>query len=475
MFPFCFDTRLTPSVPLTGQILRCQPDRRRCWRAGGSAQDLRFARWRCRCFPLRGCILAAGLLGSLAAGSTARKDQHSAELARQAQPLIEQLADPDYDVREAAQRRLLEIGKPAADLLRRATKSADIEQRLRAEQILRELRRADLWQPSTIQLKLVDAPVLDVFRAIADQSGNPVNWLRSSRSLQTPVSVAWDGAPYWQAIEEASRKGNVVPHWFDDPKRAGAILAHGAVGAYPVAHVGPLRLQLLNAHRLLTDSLNYGDGTNDRQDGLEMNFALQWEQRFALCRYGSKLKLTEARTDAGEDLHIESRVKFGLMHLLRRHRQLMLPVSLRPPTRPAKKLVRIRAEMELVAAGDYETLVVQTTGATTAAHGGGYSLDFLGTKPAGGMRELRFRWTRPYALDAVNVTDLVDENFRILNDAGEEIAFSQHQVLGDRNGVEYVVHVPAKPAAIEGHVALLRSRRVIDFEFRDVPLPGAPP
>src|SRR5437762_2872147 len=50
--------------------------------------------------------------------------------------VIKQLGDDDFDKREAATKRLEEIGEPALDALHKATTSEDAEVRRRAEDIV---------------------------------------------------------------------------------------------------------------------------------------------------------------------------------------------------------------------------------------------------------------------------------------------------------------------------------------------------
>ena len=80
--------------------------------------------WIPRCFALLWLLL------SFAPGVLAAEPREAA-LAR----LIKQLGHDDFDKREAATKRLAEIGEPALDALRQATTSDDAEVRMRAEQI----------------------------------------------------------------------------------------------------------------------------------------------------------------------------------------------------------------------------------------------------------------------------------------------------------------------------------------------------
>src|SRR4051812_3722036 len=77
----------------------------------------------------------AGLLLVLPYVPAVADDPDDKEIAR----LVKQLGDDDFDTREAATKRLQEIGKPAVGALVRAMKSNDLEVRRRAEAVLTEI------------------------------------------------------------------------------------------------------------------------------------------------------------------------------------------------------------------------------------------------------------------------------------------------------------------------------------------------
>src|SRR5437588_6582913 len=83
--------------------------------------------WLTRCF--------AGLLLVLPFVPAVADDPDDKEIER----LVKQLGSDKYKVREAATKRLKEIGEPAADALVRAMMTNDVEARRRAEAILTEI------------------------------------------------------------------------------------------------------------------------------------------------------------------------------------------------------------------------------------------------------------------------------------------------------------------------------------------------
>src|SRR5438034_6413537 len=83
--------------------------------------------WLTRCF--------AGLLLVLPFVPAVADDPDDKEIAR----LVKQLGSSDFRTRDAATKRLKDLGEPAADALVRAMMTTDLEARRRAEAILTEI------------------------------------------------------------------------------------------------------------------------------------------------------------------------------------------------------------------------------------------------------------------------------------------------------------------------------------------------
>lgn len=392
-----------------------------------------------------------------------------------AQQLVDQLAADSYLVREHAQRELLKLGEKAQKELEQAVQSQDVEQRMRAEYILRELRREALWEPSRVTFSQRQIPVLEAFREIADQTGNPVNWDLTPKSLNRLVDVGWEEETYWHAMDELSKQCDVIPRFYDDPKRAGVVLTHGYLSAGPSDYIGPLRASLLYARHHVSETLNFGDGVPDRQESLELTMALHWEQQFPLCRYGQPVIL-EAVTEHGEELAIAKKSQNSLMHVSRRQRQLVFSFRITPPqTRPATTLSSLRAGLSLAAAGDFICLELPSLAPGAHSQQLGYSLELLEWEAQEKATVLTLLWTRPHRFDKMNATDMADEYLEILNDQGIPMPFHQQKVQGNSVQVQFTIHVPVKsgkPSGVRYHVATLRSEKTVEFRFEDVPLPN---
>ncbi|MFO0949387.1 MAG: hypothetical protein U1D30_26315 [Planctomycetota bacterium] len=400
--------------------------------------------------------------------------QPSDETQQVAHRLVEDLASPDFQTRDRAQRELLELGRPAESALQKAYNSEDIEQRLRVREILKEHSRRDLWNPSLVHLHEKGMPAAEIFRRIAEQTGNPINWARTPKSFHQAIDADWDGVSYWEAMDDLSRRSSIVPRVYDDPSLSGIVLTHGSAGTFPIAYAGPTRMQLLTMKRSSARSINFGDGVADEEESLDLSMSLTWEQRFHLCRYTGRPRITAAVTDTGEQLGSLRPPVSGMMHLARRQRQLVFSTRLRPPTQPATKWKSLRIEFDMVACGDFETLSVDLKDSSRRIESDGYELELESIVAENESSVVSLRWTRPTPYDKMNLPDMADEFLLVVDEGGRELPFILQQVVGDEESVRYVVHVPHKagiPVGIRYRVALLKSSRTVGFEFQDIPIP----
>lgn len=426
------------------------------------------------CDPLRFYLVVAACAGLLCfplvgLASPPQEEPTEAKLRE----LVEQLGADSYVVRDNAQRQLLNAGNKARPFLEMGKASDDVERRLRCEHILQELRRDEIWKPSTVSLSGKQIPVLEAFKEISTQTGNPVNWDLTPKSLIRNVDIGWEGETYWHAMDELSKQADVVPRFYDDPKRAGVVLTHGYINSGPVDYVGPLRGSLLYCRHLQSETLNFGDRVPDHQESLEMTMALHWEQRFALSRYGQP-EILEAITDQEENLVSDRKKPSTMMPVSRRQRQLVFSFRLKPPEKSAKKLKTLRLSVPLVAAGDFIGLEVPAEpGALAQKHGYTFAMSEASTDDK--MTRIVLNWARPYRYDKSNATDMVDEYLEVVDASGQLLPFHQQRVLGGPSHAQYTIQVPlkaGKPSRLRYHAATLRSEKKQEFVFNDVPLPS---
>jgi hypothetical protein len=118
--------------------------------------------------------------------------------------LVEQLGSVHYADREDAARTLQVLGKEAIPALVAGRSSNDMEIRTRAEGLLHKIEGSLLTQPTLVRLEFEDAPLSEVVKSLADQTGmkicllpeNLPRWKTLRVSVQEPNPL-----PFWKAVD----------------------------------------------------------------------------------------------------------------------------------------------------------------------------------------------------------------------------------------------------------------------------------
>jgi hypothetical protein len=147
-------------------------------------------------------LLAIAIFASLAFA-----DNSSPPLMEEIKKLVERLGSQDFQEREAATKRLEEIGAPALDALRAACKSEDPETVKRAQEILRKVEKnltnERTLAPTMVELEARDTPLDSVLAAISKQGKCEVvlGGLKTEELAQLKVTVSTGGkVSFWEAI-----------------------------------------------------------------------------------------------------------------------------------------------------------------------------------------------------------------------------------------------------------------------------------
>jgi hypothetical protein len=140
-------------------------------------------------------MLGVKLLLALVAGQT-----HAAGADTNPATLVAQLGAPRYADRQAAAEALERIGGPALPALRSARNARDREIRARALVVIERIESALLTQPTRVRLDFADAPLQEVIRSLALQSG-------------FKVALAPQSLPKWRFQRVTLRCSGPVNFW----------------------------------------------------------------------------------------------------------------------------------------------------------------------------------------------------------------------------------------------------------------------
>jgi hypothetical protein len=145
-------------------------------------------------------IVVLVLAASVAAAPEPQRD------AREITQLVEKLGSEDFAEREAATKRLDELGAPALDDLRAACRSEDPEVADRAKDLVRKIERRIASEralaPTVVELTAKNTPLDAVLAALSKQSGYEVvlNGPNLKELAAKKVTVATGKVPFWSAV-----------------------------------------------------------------------------------------------------------------------------------------------------------------------------------------------------------------------------------------------------------------------------------
>jgi hypothetical protein len=205
---------------------------------------------------------------------------------------IEQLADSDYQKREAALQLLQNQGAAALPALRKAISHPDIEVRRRVVDLIPTLEVAALLAPKRVNLKMTNKNLREVFDEIARQTDLKVEFW--TNNPQETHSFDLRNVTFWEALDRINREsGLVIQQSYGDDK----IRLNQQNGYVPhIGYAGAFRFAANNIHQSRNVDLSVvsrDTGPGRRQDNLTFSFTIYVEPRLSILGLGD-VKLTAA-------------------------------------------------------------------------------------------------------------------------------------------------------------------------------------
>ena len=145
---------------------------------------------------------------ALAQESAGQKDDRVTQL-------IKQLGSTKYSEREKAQRELEQIGMPALEPLRKATKDNDLEVSRRSQELVKKLvdkiTAQALLAPKMVNLSFKDTPLTKAIEELRKQSGYEISFQfgRALASSERTVTLETGEVTFWEAFDKLCQAGKL--------------------------------------------------------------------------------------------------------------------------------------------------------------------------------------------------------------------------------------------------------------------------
>lgn len=190
------------------------------------------------------CAALVGLLGGAASTPADEKPPQKADRER-IQTLIDKLGSSVFEEREAASQELEKSGPAALELLRKATKSADLEVRRRAQTLVGKVETRLLTEkmlaPKQVRVAVKDVPVPEAVAELAKLSGYPVEITGDSKALiDRKITLDTGKTTFWAALEQLCQKADLHHLVPVQPEPANAPGGRVGQGGKVVINIGNL-------------------------------------------------------------------------------------------------------------------------------------------------------------------------------------------------------------------------------------------
>ncbi|MBN8628570.1 MAG: hypothetical protein J0M17_24100 [Planctomycetes bacterium] len=396
--------------------------------------------------------------------------------------LVRDLGHDDYHRRIRADEQLAKLGPTARAELEAAAKDPSPEVRLRAKELLRQLKIDDLWQAGKFEYSAESAAATAVLEAVSKQTGNHVLLGDQYGNFDDkPITAGYANGEFWPALDDICRRtGNRLrPHF--DPREPGLVLSAGKPGRYPTAYSGPIRAQILSARRAFSEELDYEADRSEKTHTFQVNLQVMWEDRFRLTAYRSQAELVSAITDVGTSVAATQPATTGWNIAGGGARQLTMTLRLHPPATSARKLETLSLKWGLIAAGDMACLEIDDLAGTSPVYQDDVELRIETVENGPGQRcEVTLLVLREVMIKDPLEVFFQENDVELLDQAGvpyrKQAQSNSFDADGARIKLTYVGEgAESKPTKLKFHYPRVRSQRDVLITFRDVPLPNARP
>ncbi|MBX7166971.1 MAG: hypothetical protein K1X74_11625 [Pirellulales bacterium] len=428
-----------------------------------------------------GCCCQAAIAAALTPLGLAQDVPAPAEGLRVAR-LVERLGDPSFQNRATARDELLAAGAAARVAIEQAAQSPDLEVRLRAKEILRDLKVHELWSAMPLEASAAAEPASQVLKRLSASSGNELLLGDQYSSFHDkPVDLAAGATTFWVALDQiCAQTGNHVrPHY--DTSRPGLVVVAGMPGKNPVAYAGPVRAQISSARRVFMEDLDYETLRTETTHTFQINVQIMWEDRLQLVAYRSPPEVAEIRVGDRAFPSAPQPTSGGWNVAGSANRKLSLDLRLHPPATVTGRLDELCLLWDVIAVGDHETIEISQLDRPSTHRRDGLVLDVaaLESKP-GGRWDATLTVLRDLVVPEPADVLLQENEVELLDATGRAFRIhGQTNALVDGAArLKITFGTPAEdsqPVRLRLTYPRIRSQRSLEICFRDVPLPAGRP
>ncbi|MBI1249475.1 hypothetical protein GC197_16745 [bacterium] len=271
---------------------------------------------------------------------------------------VRRLDSDALEDRERAERKIIELGHQALDLLPtvKPTTSAETKARLQRIRTILEKARADsAAKASRITLTMKDKPLTEVLAAIQEQTENKLVDYRSNfgqRATGETVSVDWKDVPFWEAVNQLFQEHGLEAYHYAGQPNILAFVASQNQSGKPNALVRTSEIFRFEPTRV-ESFMNLMDQS---QKGTLLNLQVAWEPRVEPIVIKLPLDQLKVEDEEGKSLVGDDQQQGSLdTEVLQGVSAVDIQLPLGSVQRKSQKIALLKGEMVALMPGRVET------------------------------------------------------------------------------------------------------------------------
>jgi hypothetical protein len=268
--------------------------------------------------------------------------------------LVGQLDSPVLAQREEAERKLIELGPAALDLLPaiNARTPAEIQQRIgRIRQKVERTASADAGRASLVTLKADAMPLSKVLATLSDQTGNQVVDYRKDFGhvvTDPPVTIELTKAPFWQAFDAVLDQAGMAVYPYGGQIRVIGRMQGQVARAAAACYAGPFRLEPIEV-------LAQRDVRMPANRSLRVMVEIAWEPRLKPIFFRQHMADVAVVDDHGQRVELQNPTADRELPITPGKSSTILELNLVSPLRSVEKISSLRGKMRALLPGRVET------------------------------------------------------------------------------------------------------------------------
>ena len=293
-------------------------------------------------------LIATALVGQT---PTAEADTLKVEVRK----LVHQLDSPRLEKREAAEKRLIELGPEVLPLLPEPNEDMSAEVKKRMDSIRHQVQETAAKTSAQASVVTLHSPGMKLSKILADfqkQTGNPIidDRAQPGQPVTDPeLKADFDKTPFWKALDTVLDQAGLAADAFS--RHHGICVVARASGQAPRSHgtySGPFRFE---AVRIFASR----DLRNPAGDALMLGLEVAWEPRLRPVGLKQPMADIVAQDENGKPLAVDDRKADGESLVQTDASAVVLDLSMALPSRRVNEIARFRGSLQATVPGKMET------------------------------------------------------------------------------------------------------------------------